>query len=99
MRQWIWVPVVLALAAGACRQTANVEQERSALLQRDREWSQSVKDIDKFMSYYTADASMDPAGMPVANGPDAIRKTVMAMTATPDFSLQWTPSKAEISNS
>jgi hypothetical protein len=36
--------------------TANVEQERATLMRLDREWAASVKDMDKFMSYYASDA-------------------------------------------
>jgi hypothetical protein len=46
--------------------TANVEQERATLMRLDREWAASVKDMDKFMSYYASDASLYPPGMPLA---------------------------------
>ena len=61
-----------ALLTVACAPSVNVEQERSALLALDREWSQSTKDVDKFMSYFAADASVYPPGMPVETGAAAI---------------------------
>ena len=49
-----------ALLAAACQQktvTVNVEQERTALMQRDRDWSQTTKDPNQFLSYFTSDGS------------------------------------------
>ena len=51
-----------------------VDQQRNALLAVDREWSQSTTDLNKFLSYYAADASVYPQGMPIATGSEAIRR-------------------------
>lgn len=100
MRRSVWM-VGLALAwvscAAACAPSVNVEQERNALLARDRDWSQSVTDMNKFISFFTADASFHPPGMPTATGSAAIMNTFMKMTATPGFTVKWAPSKAELS--
>ncbi len=56
MHRW----TVLLLMAGfsvGCGSTVNVEHERETLMRLDREWAASVKDMDKFMSYYAPDAS------------------------------------------
>ena len=97
MRQSVWIPAVLALLAAACGPSVNVEQERAALLQRDKEWSQTTKDVEKFLSYFAPDASAYPQGMPIATGTDSIRKSFTAMSAMPGFSVQWTPAKADVS--
>ena len=94
-----WLFGLAALLTAACAPSVNVEQERTALLALDREWSQSAKDIDKFMSYFAADASVYPPGMPVETGAAAIRETFTKMGAAPGFALQWTPTKAEVSAS
>ena len=74
MRRMLMLGFVLIAAAG-CTQAANVDQEREAVLALDREWAQTTKDLDKFMSYFAADASAYPQGMPVLHGADAIRTT------------------------
>jgi ketosteroid isomerase-like protein len=98
MSRFVGLLVVLALTA-ACGPTANVEQEREALLALDREWSQSVKDLDKFVSYYSPDASVYAPGMPVVTGAGPIRETFGKMSSMPGFSLQFSPAKAEVSAS
>ena len=93
----------LALAAvscaTACAPSVNVEQERNALLALDKEWSQTTKDMNKFVSYYAPDATIHPQGMPSASGPTAIMDALMKMTSAPGFSLQWTPVRASVSTS
>jgi ketosteroid isomerase-like protein/quercetin dioxygenase-like cupin family protein len=95
---FIGVIASLATAVG-CGSSVNVEQERNALLGLDREWSQTTKDLDKFVSYFAADATAYPQGMPMVTGADAIRKTFGEMSAAPGFSLMWTPTKADVSAS
>ncbi len=89
--------VGLAVLMGACAPSANVEQERTALMQRDRDWSQTTKNVDKFMSFFAADAAMYGTGMPIVSGADAIRQAFMGMSAAPGFSLTWTVTKADVS--
>jgi ketosteroid isomerase-like protein len=97
MRQSIVFLLMIGFLAGCS--TVNVEQERATLMRLDREWAASVKDMDKFMSYYASDASVYPAGMPIATGSTAIREALTKMFSAPGFSLQFEPSKAEVSNS
>jgi ketosteroid isomerase-like protein len=93
---------VLALSAAlsaACGTSVNVEQERTALMARDRDWAATTKDVDKFISFLAADAAVYPPGAPVVRGADAIRKEYSAMAAAPGFSLTWTPSSADVGSS
>jgi ketosteroid isomerase-like protein len=76
--------------------TANVEQERATLMRLDREWAASVKDMDKFMSYYASDASLYPPAMPLATGSTAIREVLTKMSSTPGFSLEFGPTRADV---
>jgi ketosteroid isomerase-like protein len=85
-----------SLAAG-CGTSVNVEQERNSLLALDREWSQTTKDTDTFLSYFAPEASIYPQGMPVAAGAAAIRQAFTEMSSMPGFSLAWTPTKADVS--
>ena len=100
MRRSLWV-LGVALAglssASACARSVNVEQERNALLALDREWSQTTKDMNKFISYYAPDATAHPQGMPAATGSAAIMDAFMKMSSAPGFSLRWTPLRADVS--
>ena len=89
--------VILVGVLGCAR--VNVEEERNALLARDREWSQTTKDLDKFLSYFAGDATVYPPGAPAATGTDAVRKTVTEMLSTPGLTLTWTAAKAVVSAS
>lgn len=91
----IGLAVVLTTACGA---SVNVEQERTALMQRDREWSDSTKDPDRFASFFVADGAFYPPGQPAIVGVDAIRKDFAQAAATPGFSVQWTPNRADVSS-
>ena len=97
MQRWAGVILTagLAMACGG----ANIAQERDTLTRLDREWSASVKDLDKFMSYYAADASMYAPGMPVATGTSAIREALTQMSSAPGFALEFAPTKAEVASS
>jgi uncharacterized protein (TIGR02246 family) len=88
-----------ALIAAACAQTANVEQERNALMATDKEWSGTTKDPEKFISYFAPDATAYGPGMPKASGSSAIQAMTKEMFATPGFTLQWTAQRAEVAAS
>jgi ketosteroid isomerase-like protein len=96
MRSWAPVFSLMASLAVACGPTANVEEERNNLLAADREWSQTTKDADKFVSYFAPDASIYAPGMPLVTGTDEIRKAYTEMSSAPGFSLSWTPTKADV---
>ena len=98
MRRMV-VMVGLAAVSAASAATANVEQERTALMQRDRDWSASTKDANRFVSFFAADASMYPPGMPVVTGADAIRQAWAGMSGAPGFALRWTAAEAQVSSS
>ncbi|MGH9385350.1 MAG: DUF4440 domain-containing protein [Vicinamibacterales bacterium] len=94
-------PAVLtgALFAAACAPTANVEQERTALMAIDKEWSGTTKDLTKFVSYFAPDASVYGAGMPKVSGTESISASTKDMMAAPGFSLQWVAQRAEVASS
>jgi ketosteroid isomerase-like protein len=99
MRLWIWLTgVMLASLMSGCGSSVNLEQERNGLLAVDREWAQTTKDPDKFMSYLATDAAMYAPGMPVTTGAAAIRKTFTEMSSAPGFSLSWSATKADVSS-
>jgi ketosteroid isomerase-like protein/quercetin dioxygenase-like cupin family protein len=98
MRRWTGVLLIAGFVAG-CRPATNVEQEREALMTLDREWSASVKDLDKFMSYFAPDASVYAPGMPVVTGTGPIRDAMTEMSSAPGFSLEFAPTRADVSAS
>ena len=98
MRCWMALLFITGFC-GACSSSANVDQERETLMRLDREWSASLKDMDKFISYYAPDATIYPPGMPMATGVGPIRDALSKMTATPGFSLEFGPTKADVSAS
>jgi ketosteroid isomerase-like protein len=97
MRRYLWLLGLAGSFAAACGPSVNVQQERDALLQLDREWSQTTKDVDKFLSYFAPDASAYAPGMPIATGSESLRKMFTSMISLPGFALQWAPAKADVS--
>jgi ketosteroid isomerase-like protein len=97
MRRYVWLVAVMTSLAAGCGTSINVEQERDNLLAVDREWSQTTKDTDKFLSYFAPEGSVHPPGMPVSTGAAAIRDAFTEMSSMPGFALAWTPTKADIS--
>jgi len=53
MRGYVVLIGVMVAAAG-CARSANVEEERANLLAVDRAWSETPKDLDKFLSVVKA---------------------------------------------
>jgi ketosteroid isomerase-like protein len=99
MRRSLFVLVAATGVSIGCAQSVNPEQGRASLMAVDREWSQTVKDVNKFVTYFAADASAYVPGTPLLKGQAAIKDAVTQMFAAPGFSLQWMATKAEISGS
>jgi ketosteroid isomerase-like protein len=94
MRRYVYVVAVVGLVG--CARSVNVEQEKTTLMAADKEWSQTTKDLDKFMTYFAPDATSYPAGAPMATGADGIRKVMGQVIGAPGISLSWTASKAVV---
>src|SRR5262245_58725822 len=99
MRRWLALLFIPALCGACARSSANVDKDREDLMRLDREWSANVKDMDKFLSYYAGDATIYPPGMPMATGPGPIRDALTKITSMPGFSLEFAPTKADVSAS
>src|SRR5262245_51720305 len=97
----ILVPAVLvgAMLGAGCTARANVDQERSALMAADKEWSGTAKDADKFLSYFTPDATVYATGMPKTTGAGPLRAMAKEMMGAPGFSLKWAAERAEVAAS
>jgi len=83
-----------------CRPRVNMEAERAALLQTDRDWSalaHAGSDTNRIVDYWSDDARVYPPDMAVIDGKAAIRNFVAAMLRTPGFSITWEPREAVVS--
>src|SRR5262245_2295200 len=92
--QWLGVLAVAILPA-ACS-SANVEQEKTALLAADREWSASTKDVDKFVAAVAPDGTIYGPNMPKVTGMAAIKDAFGPMLSAPGTSVEWTPARADV---
>ena len=76
------------------------DAELAALLGRDRVWSalsHEGKDIDKILSYWSAEALVMPAGAPAVKGQAALRDYVETSLSIPGFSIAWESTEARVS--
>jgi ketosteroid isomerase-like protein len=91
---------VLGLAtAGVC--LAGDSKAEQALRDADDAWSKAgaSKDLDKIVSYYSADASVLPPNAPIATTQEAINKIWQDMLAIPGFVISWKATKVEVAKS
>jgi uncharacterized protein (TIGR02246 family) len=94
--------LALLLLTSACnQQTADTRAaDESAVRDADAQWAKTAgaNDLDGTVSYYTDDASLLPPNAPIATGKQAIR-AVWAALLTPDATVSWQVTKAEVARS
>ena len=83
----------------ACARSVNVEQERGALMAADRAASESTTDLDKFLSYYDAEATVYPPGTPMVSGAVPMKEFFVKALSAPGTTVHWTPAKAVVAAS
>src|SRR5690242_17373716 len=88
--------VVVGMFASSCAPTVNVEQEKTALLARDADWSKSTTDLDKMAGFFAPDAEMQFAGMPNMKGVPAIKAGLGPMMKAPGFKVSWKAASADV---
>ncbi len=92
---------IVVLTAGCTPQEQapqiDLEAERSALMDADAAWSETVGDVEKFVSFFAEGARFMPAGQPLQEGKDAIREAASEIMALPGLELQWQATSAEVS--
>jgi ketosteroid isomerase-like protein len=88
----------LVVLAAACASSANVEQEKAALMAADKAALGDIADVDRFLTHWTDDARFAMANMPAVSGKADIRKTMSSMMSAPGFRVTWTPTRAEVSS-
>jgi ketosteroid isomerase-like protein len=92
--------LAFALAAVAVSLAGDTKAEQ-ALRDADAAWSKAAesKDLDKTVSYYSADAIVLPPNAPIATTKEAIKKIWQDMLATPGFVITWKATKVEVAKS
>ena len=76
----------------------DLDSERDALMAADKAWSESIGDVDAFISFIADGAHLMPFGAPLAQG-DAIRTTWEGLFSIPGFGLEWQATGAEVAAS
>ena len=96
----LFLTIMLGLASGAVCLAGDSKAEQ-ALRDADDAWSKAAasKDLDKTVSYYSADARVLPPNAPIATTKDAIRKLWADMLASPGLVISWKANKVEVAKS
>ena len=95
--------ILLSFSTACQTQTTSDTQaaDEAALRKLDDEWSKAAgaKDVEKTISYYSADAVVMPPNIPTLTGKDPIRTLWKSMLDSPDFSGGWKATKVEVARS
>jgi ketosteroid isomerase-like protein len=96
----LFLTIMLGLAAAAVCLADDTKAEQ-ALRDADEAWSKAAasKDIDKTVSYYSADASVLPPNAPIATTKEAIKKVWADLLASPGLVISWKATKVEVAKS
>ena len=92
--------VMLGIAAAAVCLASDSKAEQ-ALREADDAWSKAAgsKDVDKTVSYYSADASVLAPNAPIATTKEAIKKLWGDLIASPGLVISWKATKIEVAKS
>ncbi len=94
------VATLLVLAISGCAPQVDVEAEAAAIREAtDVEWLEAgqAKDLDRFVSFYTDDASLFLPNAPIVTGKEAIRSGMSQAFSTPGFAISWQTTNIEVS--
>jgi ketosteroid isomerase-like protein len=86
-------------AAAVC--LAGDTKAEQALRDADEAWSKAAasKDLDKTVSYYSADASVLPPNAPIATTKETIKKVWGDLLASPGLVISWKATKVGVAKS
>ena len=92
--------LTLIFAAAAVCLAGDTKTEQ-ALRDADAAWSKAAgsKDVDKTVSYYSADAIVLPPNAPIATTKEEIKKIWQDMLASPGLVISWKATKVEVAKS
>ena len=91
--------VVAAVVVASCARTVNVEQEKTALLAVDAEWSKNARDFEKYITAYAPNATMKFGAAPAMSGVQAIRAGLEPLSKATGFDASWQPARADVTSS
>ena len=99
-RKTLLLTLTLGLAAASVCLAGDTKAEQ-ALRDADDAWSKAAasKDLDKIVSYYSADAIVLPPNAPIATTKEAIKKVWGDLLAIPGFVISWKATKVEVAKS
>ncbi len=101
-RKYFLIATLLVLSVGCeglTPEAVDVDAERAAILAADQAWSDTVGDLEVFVSFFADDARFLPPDGPQANGRDEIQQSFSALAALPGFSLSWGANFSDVSSS
>jgi uncharacterized protein (TIGR02246 family) len=77
------------------------DADAAAIRASEAEWARAwaAKDVDRVVSHYGDDASVEMAGVPAITGKDAIRARVKQAYTDRNFALSFSPAQVEVSRS
>jgi len=102
MRDFIFILIgIFFVSAIGCSERIDLDAERTALLQTDKDWAQAAREgnISSLITYWADDAVNYFPGQPVAKGKEEIIELVKRNRSQPGFSLTWEPNNAVVSKS
>ena len=101
--------VFFSVLAGCAPQSEpiDLEAEKSAILEADRAWSETLKGMDEndlyvpdaFGSFFAKDARLLLPGAPLAVGNKEIGQALSKLSTAPGFSMTWDATMADVSSS
>jgi ketosteroid isomerase-like protein len=94
----VFISLLLFTCIASAADTTAIEQ---ALRDLDDQWSATAgaKDLDKTVSFYSADAIVMPPNAPAATSSEAIRKVWQDLLASPGLVISWKTGKVEVAKS
>ena len=96
------VATLLVLAISGCAPQVDTAAEEAAIRElTDVEWMEAgqAKDLERWVSFHTDDASLLPPNAPIVTGKEAIRAIVSKLISTPGWAASWQTTKIEVSRS
>jgi uncharacterized protein (TIGR02246 family) len=92
--------LTMCLAANVCL-AADTKAIEQALRDLDAQWSAAAgdKDLEKTISFYSADAIVLPTNAPTATTKEAIRNAWKDLLASPGLMISWKTTKVEVARS
>lgn len=101
LAKFVCLAVLASILGCSDSASVNVESERQAILEADREWAAAARtgDVAKLVGFWSDDAINFFPYQPVAKGKAAIGELVRRNRSRPNFSLSWEPQEAIVAAS